>query len=193
MQQLESGENNFESISQVCLIKHIIMFSIFSYSVSSTWIFHSHIFQLDVSLCWRMVYTHIQYSTNCLSHPKVNSFAWCIMNDQTNVLTHDFFRYLNRPVMSGVGLYDPTNIMNQDVLNKCQREGWIKLAFYLLSFFFYLYGYNRLVDYVLKLILLLIFFLFTSGWFVPSFLHDWSQVKAHSLNFISLLSLLVSV
>lgn len=69
-----------------------------------------------------------------------------------NVLVCYFFRYLNRPVMSGAGLYDPTNIMNQDVLNKCQREGWIKLAFYLLSFFFYLYGYSRLVDSVLKLI-----------------------------------------
>ena len=50
------------------------------------------------------------------------------------------FRYMNRPVMSGPGLYDPTSIMNADTLNKCQREGWIKLAFYLLSFFYYLYG-----------------------------------------------------
>lgn len=49
-------------------------------------------------------------------------------------------RYMNRPVMSGPGLYDPTNIMNADVLSKCQREGWVKLAFYLISFFFYLYG-----------------------------------------------------
>lgn len=43
--------------------------------------------------------------------------------------------------MSGPGLYDPTSIMNADTLTKCQREGWIKLAFYLLSFFYYLYGY----------------------------------------------------
>lgn len=43
--------------------------------------------------------------------------------------------------MTGPGLYDPTSIMNADVLAKCQREGWIKLAFYLLSFFYYLYGY----------------------------------------------------
>ena len=42
--------------------------------------------------------------------------------------------------MSGPGLYDPTSIMNADVLNKCIREGWIKLAFYLISFFYYLYG-----------------------------------------------------
>jgi hypothetical protein len=47
---------------------------------------------------------------------------------------------MNRPVMSGAGLYDPTSIMNADTLNKCQREGWIKLAFYLLAFFYYLYG-----------------------------------------------------
>lgn len=49
-------------------------------------------------------------------------------------------RYKNRPVMSGPGLYDPTSIMNADTLAKCQREGWIKLAVYLLSFFYYLYG-----------------------------------------------------
>ena len=50
------------------------------------------------------------------------------------------FLFIYRPVMSGPGLYDPTSIMNADTLNKCQREGWIKLAFYLLSFFYYLYG-----------------------------------------------------
>ncbi|XP_071547552.1 protein cornichon [Panulirus ornatus] len=49
-------------------------------------------------------------------------------------------RYRNRPVMSGPGLYDPTSIMNHEVLSQCQREGWIKLAFYLLAFFYYLYG-----------------------------------------------------
>jgi hypothetical protein len=42
--------------------------------------------------------------------------------------------------MTGVGVYDPTMIMNSDVLNSCQREGWFKLAFYLLSFFYYLYA-----------------------------------------------------
>uniref|UniRef100_A0A8C1PTF5 Cornichon family AMPA receptor auxiliary protein 1 n=2 Tax=Cyprinus carpio TaxID=7962 RepID=A0A8C1PTF5_CYPCA len=45
-----------------------------------------------------------------------------------------------RPVMSGPGLYDPTTIMNADILAYCQKEGWCKLAFYLLSFFYYLYG-----------------------------------------------------
>lgn len=50
-------------------------------------------------------------------------------------------RYRTRPVMSGVGIYDPTSIMNADQLTLSQREGWIKLAFYLISFFYYLYGY----------------------------------------------------
>ncbi|XP_019764826.1 protein cornichon isoform X2 [Dendroctonus ponderosae] len=49
-------------------------------------------------------------------------------------------RYRTRPVMSGVGIYDPTSIMNADQLTLSQREGWIKLAFYLISFFYYLYG-----------------------------------------------------
>lgn len=51
-----------------------------------------------------------------------------------------FNRYQSRPVMSGFGLYDPTSIMNADKLYKYQREGWIKLSFYLFSFFYYLYG-----------------------------------------------------
>lgn len=49
-------------------------------------------------------------------------------------------RYIHRPVMTGPGLYDPTCIMNSDVLAHCQQEGWVKLAVYLLSFFYYLYG-----------------------------------------------------
>lgn len=27
--------------------------------------------------------------------------------------------------MSGPGLYDPTSIMNTDILNKCMKEGWV--------------------------------------------------------------------
>ena len=49
-------------------------------------------------------------------------------------------RYMNRPVMSSPGLYDPTTIMNADQLSRATKEGWGKLAFYLLSFFYYLYG-----------------------------------------------------
>ncbi len=50
-------------------------------------------------------------------------------------------RYMNRPVMSCPGLYDPTTIMNADQLSRSMREGWIKLGFYLISFFYYLYAY----------------------------------------------------
>jgi len=56
------------------------------------------------------------------------------------LIAYHIHRYLNRPVMSTPGLYDPTAIMNSSVLDKCQREGWAKLAFYLLSFFYYIYG-----------------------------------------------------
>nr|XP_054759536.1 protein cornichon homolog 1-like [Lytechinus pictus] len=56
------------------------------------------------------------------------------------LMGYHIFRYANRPVMSGPGLYDATTIMNADILSRCMREGWIKLAFYLLSFFYYLYS-----------------------------------------------------
>ena len=64
----------------------------------------------------------------------------CLKTVVKNLVHFQVHRYIHRPVMSGPGLYDPTSIMNADTLNKCQREGWIKLAFYLLSFFYYLYG-----------------------------------------------------
>jgi len=56
------------------------------------------------------------------------------------LIAYHVHRYKNRPVMSGPGLYDPTAIMNSSTLDKCQKEGWAKLAFYLLSFFYYIYG-----------------------------------------------------
>jgi len=49
---------------------------------------------------------------------------------------------MNRPVISGFGLYDPTSIMNASELNRAYKEGWIKLAFYILLFFYYIYGYT---------------------------------------------------
>ncbi|XP_072165638.1 protein cornichon homolog 1-like [Diadema setosum] len=56
------------------------------------------------------------------------------------LIGYHVYRYATRPVMSGPGLYDATTIMNADILYLCMREGWIKLAFYLLSFFYYLYS-----------------------------------------------------
>uniref|UniRef100_U5EM43 Protein cornichon n=1 Tax=Corethrella appendiculata TaxID=1370023 RepID=U5EM43_9DIPT len=68
------------------------------------------------------------------------SGEWLSLLLNAPLIAYHVWRYKNRPVMSGPGLYDPTSIMNADVLAKCQREGWIKLAVYLLSFFYYLYG-----------------------------------------------------
>ena len=47
---------------------------------------------------------------------------------------------MHRPVMTGPGIYDPTTIMNADQLSRSMREGWVKLGFYLISFFYYLYA-----------------------------------------------------
>ncbi|XP_060516672.1 protein cornichon isoform X2 [Cylas formicarius] len=65
---------------------------------------------------------------------------WLSLCVNIPLIAYHINRYRTRPVMSGYGIYDPTSIMNADVLTRCQREGWIKLAFYLLSFFYYLYG-----------------------------------------------------
>ena len=75
--------------------------------------------------------------TNAVLYISGEFFSLCL---NLPLIGYHIHRYMKRPVMSGPGLYDPTSIMNADVLNKCQREGWIKLAFYLLSFFYYLYG-----------------------------------------------------
>uniref|UniRef100_A0A3B4GYL2 Cornichon family AMPA receptor auxiliary protein 1 n=1 Tax=Pundamilia nyererei TaxID=303518 RepID=A0A3B4GYL2_9CICH len=66
---------------------------------------------------------------------------WLTLCLNLPLLAYHVWRYMSRPVMSCPGLYDPTTIMNADILAYCQKEGWCKLAFYLLSFFYYLYGY----------------------------------------------------
>jgi len=53
---------------------------------------------------------------------------------------YHIIRYINRPVISGPGIYDPTTIMNADQLSRVSWEGSIKLGFYLVSFFYYLYA-----------------------------------------------------
>ncbi|XP_052767685.1 protein cornichon homolog 1-like [Mya arenaria] len=65
-------------------------------------------------------------------------FSTVILNSP--LIIYHIRRYKNRPVMSSPGLYDPTTIMNADQLNRAIREGWVKLAFYLISFFYYLYS-----------------------------------------------------
>ncbi|XP_014209936.1 protein cornichon [Copidosoma floridanum] len=68
------------------------------------------------------------------------SGQWFALIFNVPLIAYHINRYRTRPVMTSPGLYDPTSIMNMNDLNKCQREGWVKLAFYLLSFFYYLYG-----------------------------------------------------
>ncbi|XP_065065202.1 protein cornichon homolog 1-like [Rhopilema esculentum] len=64
---------------------------------------------------------------------------WIVFLFNVPLLCYNIYRYANRGIISGVGIYDPTEIMSTSVLNKCQREGWVKLAFFLISFFVYLY------------------------------------------------------
>merc|ERR1711994_324382 len=65
---------------------------------------------------------------------------WLTLLFNLPLITYHVHRYMKRPVMSCPGLYDPTNIMDANTLSRCQKEGWGKLAFYLMSFFYYLYG-----------------------------------------------------
>ncbi|XKL60613.1 hypothetical protein PGB90_007670 [Kerria lacca] len=68
------------------------------------------------------------------------SGQWFALILNVPLIAYHINRYRTRPTMSGYGLYDPTCIMNADTLSKCQMEGWVKLAFYLITFFYYLYG-----------------------------------------------------
>lgn len=56
------------------------------------------------------------------------------------LIAYHIHRYMHRPIMSGPGLYDPTTIMSAQQMNLITREGWVKLLFYLISFFYYIYG-----------------------------------------------------
>ncbi|TEA39638.1 hypothetical protein DBR06_SOUSAS3410088 [Sousa chinensis] len=73
---------------------------------------------------------------------------WLTLGLNMPLLAYHIWRYMSRPVMSGPGLYDPTTIMNADILAYCQKEGWCKLAFYLLAFFYYLYGIKWLLLFI---------------------------------------------
>ncbi|KHN76046.1 Uncharacterized protein T09E8.3 [Toxocara canis] len=70
----------------------------------------------------------------------VLSLQWGAVCWNAPLIAYHLHRYMNRPVMTGPGIYDPTTIMNADQLQRALREGWIKLGFYLISFFYYLYA-----------------------------------------------------
>ncbi|XP_046847691.1 protein cornichon homolog 1-like [Xenia sp. Carnegie-2017] len=64
---------------------------------------------------------------------------WTAILWNAPLIAYHIHRYINRPVMSRPGLYDPTEVMNGSEMSRCVKEGWVKLAYYLFSFFFYLY------------------------------------------------------
>ncbi|RDD40240.1 Protein cornichon-like protein 1 [Trichoplax sp. H2] len=67
------------------------------------------------------------------------------------VIIYNIYRYANRPFMTGPGLYDPTTVMNSTELAKHQKEGWAKLIFFILCFFYYLYRQDDLCTSFAKL------------------------------------------
>lgn len=64
---------------------------------------------------------------------------WVTLGLNIPLLFYHLWRYFHRPADGSEVMYDPVSIMNADILNYCQKESWCKLAFYLLSFFYYLY------------------------------------------------------
>ena len=68
------------------------------------------------------------------------SGEWISLLINMPLIAYHVHRYMNRPIMSRAGLYDPTTIMNGDELSRATKEGWFKLGFYLITFFYYLYG-----------------------------------------------------
>ncbi|KAM9382723.1 protein cornichon homolog 3 isoform 2-T2 [Phaethornis superciliosus] len=64
---------------------------------------------------------------------------WLTLGLNVPLLFYHFWRYFRCPADGSKLAYDPPAVMNADTLIYCQKEAWCKLAFYLLSFFYYLY------------------------------------------------------
>ncbi|CAL8362992.1 unnamed protein product [Lota lota] len=65
---------------------------------------------------------------------------WVTLGLNIPLLFYHLWRFFHRPADGSEVMYDPVSVMNADILNYCQKESWCKLAFYLLSFFYYLYS-----------------------------------------------------
>lgn len=74
---------------------------------------------------------------------------WFTFTWNAPLVGYHVWRYLKRPTMSGIGVYDPTVVMNRTNLTFYSREGFIKLGFYVISFLIYLY--NMMVALVVAL------------------------------------------
>ncbi|KAM7329727.1 hypothetical protein ACRRTK_011340 [Alexandromys fortis] len=75
---------------------------------------------------------------------------WVTLGLNIPLLFYHLWRYFHRPADGSEVMYDAVSIMNADILNYCQKESWCKLAFYLLSFFYYLYSLQRGMAVVLE-------------------------------------------
>eukprot|EP01147_Barroeca_monosierra_P007429 gene7429-9779_t len=65
---------------------------------------------------------------------------WATLAINVVLLAYHIHRYLNRPKISQPGIYDPTEMFNRSVMKQCMMESTVKLGFYMLTFFFYLYS-----------------------------------------------------
>ncbi|CAL8402166.1 unnamed protein product [Boreogadus saida] len=65
---------------------------------------------------------------------------WVTLGLNIPLLSLPTSEFFHRPADGSEVMYDPVSVMNADILNYCQKEAWSKLAFYLLSFFYYLYS-----------------------------------------------------
>ncbi|NXO00808.1 CNIH2 protein, partial [Rhinopomastus cyanomelas] len=65
---------------------------------------------------------------------------WVTLGLNLPLLLYHLWRYFHRPADGSEGLFDAVSILDAAVLGYCQKEAWCKLAFYLLSFFYYLYS-----------------------------------------------------
>uniref|UniRef100_UPI00358E7994 protein cornichon homolog 1-like n=1 Tax=Myxine glutinosa TaxID=7769 RepID=UPI00358E7994 len=66
------------------------------------------------------------------------SMEWLTLGLNTPLLCYHVWRFFHRPALRG--LYSPGVLMSSHMILQCQREAGLKLAFYLLSFFYYLYS-----------------------------------------------------
>ncbi|XP_054168264.1 protein cornichon-like [Oppia nitens] len=77
------------------------------------------------------------------------SNQWFSLLINIPVIVYHVYRYDGRPVMSEPGIYDPTCILNGQHLRRATVEGWTKLVFYLMTFFYYLFAMiYTLVQYI---------------------------------------------
>jgi len=71
---------------------------------------------------------------------------WLCLVLSLPLLIYHCYRYSNRPILSQAGLYDPTTIFNNDLIERSKLEGWIKLIVYIVTFFFSVYGFVTTIN-----------------------------------------------